>query len=156
MSSAAVELATDIFDHLTGKTAMLIGTGKMGALAARHLMGAGVGNLIATNRTFERAVDVAREFNATPVPFEQFPKYLPMADIVIGSAAASEFVLGETQVQEALQQEQTAGPFMFRILKALVTLILFAFLGLVAYAYLGDLQPVRTDVSQPVELNVDQ
>jgi hypothetical protein len=60
------------------------------------------------------------------------------------------------QVQEALQQEQTAGPFMFRILKALVTLILFAFLGLVAYAYLGDLQPVRTDVSQPVELNVDQ
>ena len=88
VSSAAVELATDIFDHLAGKTAMLIGTGKMGELAARHLMANGVGNLIATNRTFERAVEVAREFNATPVPFDQFPKYLPMADIVIGSAAA--------------------------------------------------------------------
>ncbi len=45
---------------------------------------------------------------------------------------------------------------MFRILKALVTLVLFAFLGLVAYAYLGDLQPVRNEVSQPVELNVDK
>jgi hypothetical protein len=45
---------------------------------------------------------------------------------------------------------------MFRILKALVTLVLFAFLGLVAYAYLGDLQPVQNEVSQPVELNVDQ
>lgn len=106
VSSAAVELATDIFDHLTGKTAMLIGTGKMGALAARHLMAAGVGNLIATNRTFERAVDVAREFHATPVPFEQFPKYLPMADIVIGCAAAGEFVLVEAQVQDALRERK--------------------------------------------------
>ena len=45
---------------------------------------------------------------------------------------------------------------MFRILKTLVTLVFFAFLGLVAYAYLGDLQPERSDVIQPVELNVDQ
>jgi glutamyl-tRNA reductase len=106
VSSAAVELATDIFDHLAGKTAMLIGTGKMGELAARHLMANGVGNLIATNRTFERAVEVARQFHATPVPFDQFPKYLPMADIVIGSAAAGTYVLGEAQVQEALRERK--------------------------------------------------
>lgn len=106
VSSAAVALAADIFDHLAGKTAMLIGTGKMGALAARHLMANGLGTLIATNRTFDRAVDLAREFQATPVPFEQFPRYLPMADIVIGSAAAGEFVLGEAQVQEALRERK--------------------------------------------------
>jgi glutamyl-tRNA reductase len=106
VSSAAVELATDIFDHLSGKTAMLVGTGKMGALAARHLMANGVGSLIATNRTFERAVDVAREFHGTPVPFEQFPKYLPMADIVIGCAAAGDYVLSEAQVQEALRERK--------------------------------------------------
>lgn len=45
---------------------------------------------------------------------------------------------------------------MFRIFKALVTLILFAFIGLVAYAYLGNLEPDRNDVSQPVEINVGQ
>jgi glutamyl-tRNA reductase len=106
VSSAAVELASRIFDQLTGKTAMLIGTGKMGALAARHLLASGVGTLIATNRTFERAVEVAREFHATPVPFEQFPKYLPMADIVIGCAAAGEFVLNEAQVQEARRERK--------------------------------------------------
>jgi len=106
VSSAAVELAADIFDHLAGKTAMLIGTGKMGELAARHLMASGVGNLIATNRTFERAVEVARHFNATPVPFDQFPKYLPMADIVIGSTAGGEFVLNEAQVHEALRERK--------------------------------------------------
>ncbi len=45
---------------------------------------------------------------------------------------------------------------MFRIFKALLTLVLFAFLGLVAYAYLGDLAPERVEVKQPVELNVGQ
>ena len=46
---------------------------------------------------------------------------------------------------------------MFRVFKALIVLILlFAFLGLVAYAYLGDLSPEQSEVSQPVELDVDQ
>jgi glutamyl-tRNA reductase len=106
VSSAAVELAKTIFDRLEGKTAMLIGTGKMGELAARHLLANGVGSLIATNRTFERAVDLARELNATPVPFEQFPRYLPMADIVIGAAAASDFILGEPALHDALRERK--------------------------------------------------
>jgi glutamyl-tRNA reductase len=106
VSSAAVELAKTIFDRLDGKTAMLIGTGKMGELAARHLLANGVGSLIATNRTFERAVDLARELNATPVPFEQFPRYLPMADIVIGAAAASDFILGEPALHDALRERK--------------------------------------------------
>lgn len=45
---------------------------------------------------------------------------------------------------------------MFRVLKALIVFVLFAFLGLVAYAYLGDLSPEQSEVSQPVELDVDQ
>jgi len=106
VSSAAVELARTIFDHLDGKTAMLIGAGKMGELAARHLMANGVGNLILTNRTFERAVELARELNATPVPFEQFTKYLPMADIVIGSTAATGYVLTDQPVHDALRERK--------------------------------------------------
>lgn len=43
---------------------------------------------------------------------------------------------------------------MSRILKALVTMLLFAFLGLVAFAYFGDLSPDSNDIRQPVELNV--
>jgi glutamyl-tRNA reductase len=106
VSSAAVELATTIFDRLEDKTAMLIGAGKMGELAARHLLGNGVGDVMVTNRTFDRAVEVARDFNATPVPFEHFHKYLPMADIVIGSTAATGFVLTEAMVHEALRERK--------------------------------------------------
>lgn len=44
---------------------------------------------------------------------------------------------------------------MARLLKAIFVLVLIAFIGLVGYAYLGDLTPQRSDVRQPVELNVD-
>ena len=106
VSSAAVELASTIFDRLEDKTAMLIGAGKMGELAARHLLGNGVGRMMVTNRTFDRAVELAREFHATPVPFEHFGKYLPMADIVIGSAAATSYVLTEPMIHDTLRERK--------------------------------------------------
>jgi len=59
-----------------------------------------------TNRTFDRAVELARDFSATPVPFEQFAKYLPMADIVIGSTASTSYVLTEAAIHEALRERK--------------------------------------------------
>jgi len=43
ISSAAVELARSIFDHLEDKTAMVIGAGEMGEQTVRHLQGNGIG-----------------------------------------------------------------------------------------------------------------
>ena len=106
VGSAAVELAAQIFDHLEDKTAMLIGAGEMGELAARQLVASGVGGLMLTNRTFERAVELAREFRSTPVPFERFHRYLPMADIVIGATAATGFVLTKDAVQASLRDRK--------------------------------------------------
>jgi glutamyl-tRNA reductase len=103
VSSAAVELACKIFDTLEDKTVMLIGAGTMSELAARHLVSHGVRTVIVTNRTFDRAVELAREFVGTPVPFEDFPRYLRLADVVIGSTAAAEAVLTPTLVHEALR-----------------------------------------------------
>jgi len=112
VASAAVDLARKIFEKLEDKTAMLIGAGQMSELAARHLLANGVGNLISTNRTFERAVELAREFGGTPVPFEQFPRYLRLADVVIGSTAAEEPVVTPAMVQEVLR-ERNQQPMFF-------------------------------------------
>lgn len=43
---------------------------------------------------------------------------------------------------------------MARIFKLLVILLFLGFVALVGYAYLGDLSPERSDVRQPVELNL--
>jgi len=112
VSSAAVDLARKIFERLEDKTAMLIGAGQMSELAARHLLSNGIGNLIATNRTFERAVELSREFGGTPVPFDQFPRYLKMADVVIGSTAADDFVVNPAMVHDVLR-ERNQRPMFF-------------------------------------------
>jgi glutamyl-tRNA reductase len=103
VSSAAVELACKVFDQLEDKTAMLLGAGTMSELAARHLLAHGIRGIIVANRTFERAIELARDFHGTPVPFEDFPRYLQLADVIIGSAAADGYVLTPARVQEALR-----------------------------------------------------
>ncbi len=106
VSSAAVELACKIFDRLEDKNAMLIGTGEMGELAARHLVAQGIGSLLVTNRTFDRAVELARDLGGTPVPFEEFRRYLQLADVVIGATAAEEYIISSSVVQETLRQRK--------------------------------------------------
>lgn len=112
VSSAAVELACKIFDRLEDKTAMLLGAGTMSELAARHLIAQGVHSIIVTNRTFDRAVELAREFRGTPVPFEDFSRYLQMADVIIGSTAAETYVLTPALVQEVLHQRKYRPMFL--------------------------------------------
>jgi glutamyl-tRNA reductase len=112
ISSAAVELTGKIFDTLEDKTAMLIGAGTMSELAARHLLTRGVRSLIVTNRTYDRAVDLARDFRGTPVPFAEIDRYLPMADIIIGSTAAEDYVLTVPMVEQLLQRRKYRSVFL--------------------------------------------
>lgn len=44
---------------------------------------------------------------------------------------------------------------MGRLFKVLLVLLVLGFLALTGYAYLGDLSPERTEVRQPVTLDVD-
>lgn len=44
---------------------------------------------------------------------------------------------------------------MWRLLKALLILLVLGFIGLAGYAYLGDLQPPQTEVTQPVTLDAE-
>jgi len=112
VSSAAVELTGKIFDHLDDKTAMLIGAGNMGELAAHHLVARGIQRILVTNRTHDRAVELAREFRGTAVPFDELEDHLPGADIVIGSTAAEEHILTPSMVRAVLQQRKYRSMFL--------------------------------------------
>ncbi len=112
IGSAAVDLARGIFDTLAEKTAMLIGAGTMGELAARQLLAGGVGSLMVANRTFDRAVDVARELGGIPVPFERVGRYLPLADLVIGAAGAETFLLERALLDQAMRERRRRPMFL--------------------------------------------
>jgi glutamyl-tRNA reductase len=65
-----------------------------------------------TNRTFHRAVELARQCSGTVVPFEQLHKHLRLADVVIGSAGGNEYLLAPAVVEEA-SRERKRRPMFF-------------------------------------------
>ena len=115
VSSIAVDLAKRIFDRFDDKTVMLIGAGKIGDLMARHLQSHGVKNLMVTNRTFERAVSLAEKIHGNPIRFEDFPRYLKMADLVIGCAGAPEILIAAATVEKILRERKQKAMFFIDI-----------------------------------------
>ena len=115
ISSAAVELAKKIFGTLEGKNVMLLGAGEMAELAAQHLLGNGVKNIMVANRTFDRAEELAKEFKGDAIRFEHFPDALVMVDILICATGAPHYVVSRDMVNKALKQRRNNPIFMIDI-----------------------------------------
>ena len=93
ISYVAVELARKIFGELDGLNVLLIGAGKMSEAAARHLHSAGAQNVWVVNRTFERAQEMAVQFQGEAIPWERLHETLTKADVVIAYTGAPGFIL---------------------------------------------------------------
>jgi glutamyl-tRNA reductase len=99
VSYAAVELAQRIFDDLSRKKALIIGAGETAQLTAKHLVGHGIGSLFITNRTAERAENLARMFGGTTIPFDNFCDRLADIDIIISSVQSDRHVLTSKDIK---------------------------------------------------------
>jgi glutamyl-tRNA reductase len=115
ISYAAVELARKIFGDLTGKTVMIIGASKMGELAAKHLKRNGVSSVLVTNRTFERAVELAQVFEGAALPFEHLTEHMDRADIVISSTGAPHFVISKALAEQVIHKRKNKPMFFIDI-----------------------------------------
>ncbi|MGP0564797.1 glutamyl-tRNA reductase [Nitrospina sp. 32_T5] len=115
ISSAAVELARKIFDNLENHTVMLVGTGEMAELAARHLMTYGLKTVYVASRTYERAAGLAKTLNGSALGFDEFKEELYRADIVISSTAAPNFIITKEMVDEALHKRKNRSMFLIDI-----------------------------------------
>ena len=115
ISYAAVELARKIFGDLSGKTVMIIGASKMGELAAKHLKRNGVSSVLVTNRTFERAVELAQVFEGAAVPFEHFVDHIDRADIVISSTGAPHFIITKMLAEQIIHRSKNRPMFLIDI-----------------------------------------
>jgi glutamyl-tRNA reductase len=92
--TAALDVAGSVFDgDLSGRTALVIGAGAMGALSVATLTRAGVGPLRITNRSAGRAARLAEAYGATAVPFDDLDAVLASVDLVVSATASSQPVL---------------------------------------------------------------
>ena len=115
ISSAAVELAQKIFDDLENRTVMLVGTGEMAELAAKHLISYGVKTIYVTSRTYDRAANLARTLNGSALDFEAFKNELHRADIVITSTSAPNFIIKKEMVEKAIHERKNKPIFFIDI-----------------------------------------
>jgi glutamyl-tRNA reductase len=115
ISYAAVELARKIFSSLSNRTIMIVGAGKMSELAARHLRRSGASHVFVTNRTHERAVEMAALFQGTPVEYTRFVSMLPEVDIVITSSGAPHYILHKDEMQRVIAARRNKPMFLIDI-----------------------------------------
>lgn len=115
VSYVAVELARQIFGKLDRSRIMLVGAGKMSELAARHLKRAGAEQILVTNRTHARAVEMASQFCGRVVEYERFRELLPEVDIVITSSAAPLYILRKEEMRRIIEARRNRPMFLIDI-----------------------------------------
>jgi glutamyl-tRNA reductase len=135
---AAVELARKFFSRLCEHTAMLVGAGETGSLAARHFLQHNIGNLIVVNRSYDKAVELAETLNTerkvamakqgsgsaplaegcgvvTARPWEELADTMQHADVVLSTTGALEPVILPDMVRKAVKARRGNPLFLLDI-----------------------------------------
>ena len=115
VSYAAVQLIEKIFSNLSKKSALIIGTGETGEIAAKHLRDRGIGRLALTNRTFEKAEKLAADLKTAVFPFDTFKDHLHKFDIIISATSAEGMIITKSDVDAAMKKRSFASMVLMDI-----------------------------------------
>ncbi|RCW46900.1 glutamyl-tRNA reductase [Halopolyspora algeriensis] len=116
--SEALTDAESVLGGMAGRSALLIGAGSMGALAASRLKRAGIGEMVIANRTAangERLANSLRDedIEARTVSLSELPAALATADLVVTCTGAVGAVVTSDVVAEALSTRTAGNPLLF-------------------------------------------
>jgi glutamyl-tRNA reductase len=103
VSQVAVELVAKIFGHLRGRAVLLVGAGKMGALSAKALASLGADRVLVTNRSADRALQLAAAVGGEARPWDDLPALLVEAAVVIVSTGAPHYVITSDLAHAAMK-----------------------------------------------------
>jgi glutamyl-tRNA reductase len=100
VATVAVQLAADFLGDLDGKHVLVIGAGENAELTVRALHDRGVETLFVANRRYERALGLAQRFGGRAVTFDELPRELERADIVVSSTGAPHQIVGRDELEQ--------------------------------------------------------
>jgi len=103
IGGAGVELAEKIFGHdLSRQSVMIIGAGQMSEACVRHLTKKGARAILVSNRSFDRAVQLATQFGGRAVRFEDCRAAMAGVDIVVASTYCPKTLLHRADIEKAM------------------------------------------------------
>ncbi|MGK0188405.1 MAG: glutamyl-tRNA reductase [Verrucomicrobiales bacterium] len=115
VGSVAVDLAERIFGSLEHCNVLLIGAGDMSRRTAASLQSRGANSIFVSNRSYDRAVELAKELNAAAVRFDDWPQQILSADILISSTAAPHHVILVEHIVPVLRKRRGRPLFLIDI-----------------------------------------
>jgi glutamyl-tRNA reductase len=99
ISTVAVQLASDFLGELADRRVLVIGAGENAELTARALRDRGVETLFVANRRYDRALGLAQRFGGQAITFDDMPRELEKADIVVTSTGAPHQIVGREELE---------------------------------------------------------
>jgi glutamyl-tRNA reductase len=115
VGSVAVDLARKIFGDLSERQALVVGAGETSELVAKALAASGVKTILVTNRTHDKAVEVAQSLGGRAVRFDDLATQMAEADIVISSTGAPHAIIRQADVAQAMKKRRGRPIFLIDI-----------------------------------------
>ena len=104
VGSVAVDLAQRIFGKLGDCKVLVLGAGETSERTARALVSRGARDLRVSNRSMDRACEVAQAVGGRTVPFEEWPTQCHEIDILITSTASETPLLTRDKLAPMLRE----------------------------------------------------
>jgi len=100
IGNVAVDLAEKIFGHLKDSEVMILGAGEMSRITAQSLVSRGARSIFVTNRSYDRAVELANDMGGSAVKFDEWQSVLERVDVVISSTGAPHSIIHRADVEK--------------------------------------------------------
>ncbi|MES2598008.1 MAG: glutamyl-tRNA reductase [Verrucomicrobiota bacterium] len=105
VGSVAVDLAEKVHD-LKQCRVMLVGAGEMSRTCAQSLLSRGARSIIVSNRSHDRAVEMAAEMGGKAIRFDEWEAALHEVDVIISSTSAPHFVIKPELVRDVMRKRR--------------------------------------------------
>jgi glutamyl-tRNA reductase len=102
VSSAAVDLAAKMLGDLKSASALIVGAGEAGSIAAETLRRRGIGSILIANRTYEKGFELASKVSGKAIRFNAIYDTLQKVDVAIVAASVSQPILKAKEIRKAL------------------------------------------------------
>jgi glutamyl-tRNA reductase len=104
VGSVAVELAHKIFGNLKARKVLVLGAGETSERTARALVSRGVSDLRVSNRSLDRARELAANVGGVAIPFAEWMEQCLEIDILISSTSAETPLLQAENLRPILRE----------------------------------------------------
>ncbi|MGB2809292.1 MAG: glutamyl-tRNA reductase [Sedimentisphaerales bacterium] len=106
VAGVAVELAMQLFADISSAKVIVIGAGEMGELLVQHLQQIGSKNITIVNRSYDKGLNLAKQYGVKAQKWEELEEQLTDADIAIASASVQDYLFKKEALKEIIDRRR--------------------------------------------------